>query len=94
MKNNNSVDKVPKRRNKGDGALRQLPNGNWEGAEKIYRQNGTCIRKSVTRADKKEVLLIKKRLKALEPLDPPGSPVPGILQVRTLEWVAISFSNA
>ena len=31
-----------------------------------------------------------------EPLDgsPPGSPVPGILQARTLEWVAISFSNA
>ena len=26
--------------------------------------------------------------------DPPGSPVPGILQARTLEWVAISFSNA
>ena len=25
---------------------------------------------------------------------PPGSPVPGIFQVRTLEWVAISFSNA
>ena len=24
----------------------------------------------------------------------PGSPVPGILQERTLEWVAISFSNA
>ena len=31
-----------------------------------------------------------------DPIDgnPPGSPVPGILQVRTLEWVAISFSNA
>ena len=30
------------------------------------------------------------------PIDssPPGSPVPGILQARTLEWVAISFSNA
>jgi len=30
------------------------------------------------------------------PIDgsPPGSPVPGILQVRTLEWVAISLSNA
>ena len=30
------------------------------------------------------------------PLDgsPPGSPVPGILQARTLEWVAISFFNA
>ena len=25
---------------------------------------------------------------------PPGSPVPGILQARTLEWVAISFSGA
>ena len=25
---------------------------------------------------------------------PPGSPIPGVLQVRTLEWVAISFSNA
>ena len=26
--------------------------------------------------------------------NPPGSPVPGILQARTVEWVAISFSNA
>ena len=25
---------------------------------------------------------------------PPGSPIPGILQARTLDWVAISFSNA
>ena len=31
-----------------------------------------------------------------DPIDgsPPGSPVPGILQARTLEWVAISFSKA
>ena len=31
-----------------------------------------------------------------DPIDgsPPGSPVPGILQARTREWVAISFSNA
>ena len=31
-----------------------------------------------------------------DPIDgsPPGSPVPGILKARTLEWVAISFSNA
>ena len=31
-----------------------------------------------------------------DPIDgsPPGSPVPGILQARPLEWVAISFSNA
>ena len=31
-----------------------------------------------------------------DPVDgsPPGSPIPGILKARTLEWVAISFSNA
>ena len=31
-----------------------------------------------------------------DPIDgsPPGSPIPGLLQARTLEWVAISFSNA
>ena len=31
-----------------------------------------------------------------DPIDgsPPGSPAPGILQARTLEWVATSFSNA
>ena len=31
-----------------------------------------------------------------DPIDgsPPGSPIPGILQARPLEWVAISFSNA
>ena len=36
------------------------------------------------------------RVRLWDPIDgsPPGSPVPGILQARTLEWVAISFSNA
>ena len=36
------------------------------------------------------------RLTLCNPIDgsPPGSPVPRILQARTLEWVAISFSNA
>ena len=31
-----------------------------------------------------------------DPIDgsPPGSPIPGILQARTLEWVTISFSHA
>ena len=34
-------------------------------------------------------------LTVCDPIDgsPPGSPVPGILQARTLEWVALSFSN-
>ena len=36
------------------------------------------------------------RVQLCDPIDgsPPGSPVPGILQPRKLEWVAISFSNA
>ena len=40
--------------------------------------------------------LLQLCLTLCDPVDgsPPGSPVPGILQARTLEWVAISFSNA
>ena len=42
------------------------------------------------------LLLLQSCLTLCNPIDgsPPGSPVPGILQARTLEWVAISFSNA
>ena len=44
------------------------------------------------------VLLLShfSRVRLCDPIDssPPSSPVPGILQARTLEWVAISFSNA
>ena len=40
--------------------------------------------------------LLQSCLTLCDPIDgsPLGSPVPGILQARTLEWVAISFSNA
>ena len=40
--------------------------------------------------------LLQLCLTLCNPIDgsPPGSPVPGILQARTLEWVAITFSNA
>ena len=40
--------------------------------------------------------LLQSCLTLCDPIDgsPPGSPVPAILQARTLEWVAISFSNA
>ena len=39
--------------------------------------------------------LLQLCLTLCDPIDvsPPGSPVPEILQARTLEWVAISFSN-
>ena len=42
------------------------------------------------------LLLGRFSVRLCDPVDgsPPGSPVPGILQARTLEWVAISFSNA
>ena len=44
----------------------------------------------------KEFAAAAKSLQSCEPIDgsPPGSSTPGILQARTLEWVAISFSNA
>ena len=40
--------------------------------------------------------LLQSCLTLCDPIDGslPGSPIPGILQARTLEWVAISFSNA
>ena len=39
---------------------------------------------------------LQSRLTLYDPIDgsPPGFPTPGILQARTLEWTAISFSNA
>ena len=39
---------------------------------------------------------LQSRLTLCDPIDvsPPGSAIPGILQARTLEWVAISFSSA
>ena len=40
--------------------------------------------------------LLQSCLTLCDPIDgsPRGSPIPGILQARTLEWVAISYSNA
>ena len=51
------------------------------------------MRKTVAAAAAKS---LQSCLTLCDPTDgsPPGSPVPGILQARTLEWVAISFSNA
>ena len=49
-----------------------------------------------TRKDNAAAKSLQSCLTLCDPIDgsPPGSPVPGILQARTLEWVAISFSNA
>ena len=53
----------------------------------------TCIHPHLATAAAK---LLQSCLTLCNPIagSPPGSPVPGILQARTLEWVVISFSNA
>ena len=53
--------------------------------EKYNKQNGKCTAKSLQSCP---------TLCDLIDGSPPGSPVPGILPPRTMEWVAISFSNA
>ena len=52
-----------------------------------------CVSPSAAAAAAKS---LQSCLTLYDPIDgsPPGSPIPGILQARTLEWVAISFSNA
>ena len=54
-----------------------------------------CIRK-LRSAAAAAAKLLQSCPTLCDPIDgsPPGSPVPGILQARTLEWVAISFSSA
>ena len=53
-------------------------------------------RKAMTDLTAAAAKSLQSCLTLCDPIDgsPPGSPVPGILQARTLEWVAISFSNA
>ena len=60
----------------------------------LYVTNRQKIGKSVSAAATAKSL--QSCLTLCDPRDgsPPGSPVPGILQARTLEWVAISFFNA
>ena len=61
---------------------------------------GQCSMSACPFLHRRHVLCYAKSLQSCptlcDPIDgsPPGSPVPGILQSRTLEWVAISFSNA
>ena len=61
--------------------------------KKQWKQEGTCIESYLPAAAAKS---LQSCLTLCDPIDgsPPGSSIPGILQSRTLEWVAISFSNA
>ena len=57
----------------------------WQNCQLIYLVDATATAKSLQSCPT-----------LCDPIDgsPPGSPVPGILQARTLEWVAVSFSSA
>ena len=73
----------------------------WRGEEKtpIFRGNWPQIGLSVPRETAAAAVAAKSFQSCLtlcNPIggSPPSSPVPRILQARTLEWVAISFSNA
>ena len=59
---------------------------------KGFPEGGFLLRAATATAAK----LLQSCPTLCDPMDgsPPGSPVLGILQARTLEWVAISFSNA
>ena len=67
----------------------------WNLVQKYMIQSAVCFVRSIDRK-----MAAAKSLQwcptLCDPIDgsPPGSAVPGILQARTLEWVAISFSNA
>ena len=58
--------------------------------EKSNISKGSCFYAAATAKSLQSCLTL------CDPIDgsPPGTPVPGILQARTPEWVAISFSNA
>ena len=58
------------------------------------QRNTSSERNSTPRAAAAEALQSSPTLYNPTDGSPPGSPVPGILQARTLDWVAISFSNA
>ena len=59
------------------------------------RGYGVCIQRN-TAAAAAAAKSLQSCPTLCNPVDgsPPASPIPGILQARTLEWVAISFSNA
>ena len=59
---------------------------------RLQKARGFCISTAAAAAAKS----LQSCLTLCNPIggSPPGSAVPGILQARTLEWVAISFSNA
>ena len=61
----------------------------YQGEVKLLLHNGSAAAAAAAKSPQSCLTLCDPRDGS-----PPGSPIPGILQARTLEWVAISFSNA
>ena len=82
------------------GVLGEAAEGDWEGLTAPDPWSPSFpSSKSQDGASLSLLLLLLShfsRVRLCDPIDdsPPGSHVPGILQARTLEWVAISFSSA
>ena len=70
--------------------------GSLHGCLAIYDQNAAAAANAASAAAAASAKSLQSCPTLCDPIDgsPPGSPVPGILQARTLAWVAISFSNA
>ena len=63
---------------------------------RLFASGGQSIGELVAATTAAAAKSLQSCLTLCDPIDgsPPGTAVPGILQARTLEWVAISFSNA
>ena len=78
----------------------ELKNGNREQfifkGESLHFENAKFREVSTAAAAAAAAKSLQSCPTLCDPIDgsPPGSTIPGILQARTLEWVAISFSNA
>ena len=79
----------------GDVLLHHLGAADVGGQSGNVRAVPMCFSRGVLYAAAAAAKLLQLCPTLCDPIDrsPPVSPVPGILQARTLEWVAISFSN-
>ena len=71
--------------------VRRLPEGRKKATQQEQKEQSLELTAAAAAAKS-----LQSCLTLCDPIDgsQPGSPVPGILQARTLEWDAISFSNA
>ena len=71
----------------------KIKSNNPQSGDKTSRHGGLTIQLAAAAAAAKS---LQSCPTLCDPRDtsPPGSPVPGTLQARALEWIAISFSNA